>query len=112
MVIAGYVLPALSTRRAETEVELKDGESFGISGILDNRTTDNLSKVPGIADIPILGQLFRSKNLNRSTMELVVIVTPRIIDTLNTATEPPPSSPAMAVPFLQQQRFDHDLPKN
>ncbi len=83
VVIAGYVLPALSTRRAETEVELKDGESFGISGILDNRTTDNLSKMPGIADIPVLGQLFRSKNLNRSTMELVVIVTPKIIDTLS-----------------------------
>ncbi len=112
VVIAGYVLPALSTRRAETEVELKDGESFGISGILDNRTTDNLSKVPGIADIPILGQLFRSKNLNRSTMELVVIVTPRIIDTLNAASTAPSSSPAMAVPFLQQQKFDHELPKN
>ncbi len=81
VVIAGYALPALSTRRAETEVELKDGQSFGISGILDHRTTDSLSKMPGIADIPVLGQLFRSKNLNRSTMELVVIVTPKIIDT-------------------------------
>ncbi len=62
---------------------MKDGQSFGISGILDHRTTDTLSKMPGIGDIPILGQLFRSKNLNRSTMELVVIVTPKIIDTLN-----------------------------
>ncbi|MGA8874267.1 MAG: pilus assembly protein N-terminal domain-containing protein, partial [Candidatus Korobacteraceae bacterium] len=76
VVIAGYALPALSTRRAETEIELKDGQTFGISGILDHRTTDTLSKMPGIGDIPILGQLFRSKNLNRSTMELVVIVTP------------------------------------
>jgi pilus assembly protein CpaC len=112
VVIAGYVLPALSTRRAETEVELKDGESFGISGILDNRTTDNLSKIPGIADIPILGQLFRSKNLNRSTMELIVIVTPKIIDTLTGTVTPPPSTPATAVPFLQQQMFDRNLPKN
>jgi pilus assembly protein CpaC len=112
VVIAGYVLPALSTRRAETEVELKDGESFGISGILDNRTTDNLSKIPGIADIPILGQLFRSKNLNRSTMELVVIVTPRIIDTLHMAEAPPTTAPAMAVPFLEKQKFDLNLPKN
>jgi len=77
VVIAGYVLPALSTRKAETEVELRDGQSLGISGILDHRTTDSLSKMPGIGDIPVLGQLFRSKNLNRSTMELVVIVTPR-----------------------------------
>jgi len=108
VVIAGYVLPALSTRRAETEVELKDGES---SGILDNRTTDSLSKVPGIADVPVLGQLFRSKNLNRSTMELVVIVTPRIIDPLHPAEADAPSTPAMAVPFLQQQTFDRNLPK-
>jgi pilus assembly protein CpaC len=112
VVIAGYVLPALSTRKAETEVELKDGQSFGISGILDNRTTDNLSKIPGIADIPILGQLFRSKNLNRSTMELVVIVTPKILDPLNPAPEPPAAAPAMAVPFLEQQKFDRNLPKN
>ena len=111
VVIAGYALPALSTRRAETEVELRDGESFGISGILDHRTTDNLSKIPGIGDIPILGQLFRSKNLDRSTMELVVIVTPKIIDALNPAT-PPASSPAMAVPFLNTPAFDKQLPKN
>jgi pilus assembly protein CpaC len=105
------VLPALSTRRAETEVELKDGQSFGISGILDNRTTDNLSKMPGIADVPILGQLFRSKNLNRSTMELVVIVTPKIIEPLNEVAAPQAATPAMAVPFLQQQAFDRNLPK-
>lgn len=111
VVIAGYVLPALSTRKAETEVELKDGESFGISGILDNRTTDNLSKMPGIADIPILGQLFRSKNLNRSTMELVVMVTPKIVEPLSEAA-PQTAQPAMAVPFLQQQTFDRNLPKN
>ncbi len=111
VVIAGYVLPALSTRKAETEVELRDGESFGISGILDHRTTDSLSKMPGIADIPVLGQLFRSKNLNRSTMELVVIVTPKIVDTL-AQPAPPPSTPAMAVPFLQPQTFDRNLPKN
>ena len=112
VVIAGYALPALSTRRAETEVELKDGQSFGISGILDHRTTDTLSKIPGIGDIPVLGQLFRSKNLNRSTMELVVIVTPRIVDTLHDAQLPPPTAPAQPVPPLQNQAFDHDLPKN
>jgi pilus assembly protein CpaC len=112
VVIAGYVLPALSTRKAETEVELRDGQSLGISGILDHRTTDSLSKMPGIGDIPVLGQLFRSKNLNRSTMELVVIVTPKIIDNLAKADLPAPSTPAMAVPFLQPPAFDHDLPKN
>ncbi|HLY67059.1 MAG TPA: type II and III secretion system protein family protein [Chloroflexota bacterium] len=112
VVIAGYALPALSTRRAETEVELKDGQSFGISGILDHRTTDSLSKIPGIGDIPVLGQLFRSKNLNRSTMELVVIVTPRIVDTLHDAQLPAATAPAEPVPPLRNQAFDHDLPKN
>lgn len=112
VVIAGYVLPALSTRKAETEVELKDGQSFGISGILDNRTTDNLSKMPGIGDIPILGQLFRSKNLNRSTMELVVLVTPKIIDPLSASDTAEPKTPATPVPFLEPQKFDRNLPKN
>ena len=112
VVIAGYVLPALSTRKAETEVELKDGQSFGISGILDNRTTDNLSKIPGIGDIPVLGQLFRSKNLNRSTMELVVLVTPKLVDPLSAADVSAPKTPSMAVPFLEQQKFDRNLPKN
>jgi pilus assembly protein CpaC len=111
VVIAGYTLPALSTRRAETEVELRDGQSFGISGILDQRTTDSLSKIPGIGDIPVLGQLFRSKNLNRSTTELVVIVTPRIVDTLTDVKPPAPATPAMPVPPLQDKAFDRDLPK-
>jgi pilus assembly protein CpaC len=111
VVIAGYSLPALSTRKAETEVELKDGQSFGISGILDNRITDTLSKMPGIGDIPVLGVLFRSKNLNHSTMELIVIVTPKIIDSLSGPGLPPPSTPEMPVPFLQPHAFDQSLPK-
>ncbi|HTV66242.1 MAG TPA: pilus assembly protein N-terminal domain-containing protein [Bryocella sp.] len=112
VVIAGYALPALSTRRAETEVELKDGQSFGISGILDRRTTDVLSKIPGIGDIPVLGQLFRSKNLNRSTMELIVIVTPRIVDTLSKGQPQATAAPEMPVPPLEPKAFDRNWPKN
>jgi pilus assembly protein CpaC len=111
VVIAGYSLPAISTRKAETEVELRDGQTFGISGILDHRTTDQLSKIPGIGDIPILGQLFHSKNLNRSTMELAFIVTPHIVDALNNPDLPSPTQPSMIVPFLNQQSFDKNLPK-
>ena len=59
--ISGYEVPALSTRRAETDVVLKNGQSFGIAGLLDRRTTVQLSKVPGIGDIPILGELFKSQ---------------------------------------------------
>ena len=83
--ISGYTIPAISTRRAETQVELRDGQSFAISGLLDHRTTDIFNKMPGIGDVPILGQLFRSKNVNHSTVELMVIVTPTIVDPLNDA---------------------------
>jgi pilus assembly protein CpaC len=110
VVIAGYTLPAISTRKAETEIELRDGQSFGISGLLDHRTTEQLSKVPGIGDIPILGQLFRSKNLNHSVMELIVIATPTIVDPL-TGREKPPAQPNWVSPPGQLNNFDHGMPK-
>lgn len=111
VVIAGYTIPSLSTRKAETEVELKDGQTFGISGILDRRTTDSLNKMPGIADVPILGQLFRSKSLNHSVMELIVVVTPTIVDPLTTQ-EPIPPNPKWPVPPGQLGNFDKNLPKS
>ncbi len=110
VVVAGYTLPAISTRKAETEIELRDGQSFGISGLLDHRTTEQLSKIPGIGDIPILGQLFRSKNLNHSVMELIVIATPTIVDPLNGPTKPP-VQPNWVTPPGQLNNFDHGLPK-
>src|SRR5207249_6086914 len=64
--ISGFVVPAISTRRAETEIELKDGQSFGIAGLLDHRAQAQLNKIPGISDIPILGKLFTSRSINRS----------------------------------------------
>ena len=110
VVIAGYTLPAISTRKAETEIELRDGQSFGISGILDHRTTEQLSKIPGIGDIPILGQLFRSKNLNHSVMELIVIATPTIVDPLNGPVKPP-AQPKWVTPPGLMNNFDHGVPK-
>lgn len=106
--IAGYVIPAIATRRADTEVELKSGQSFAISGLLDRRTTDQLEKIPGIGDIPILGKLFQSKSLNHTQTELAVIVTPTLVDPLSENPEQTP--PTMAVPFLNKQKFDHDMP--
>lgn len=106
--IAGYVVPAIATRRADTEVELKSGQSFAISGLLDRRTTDQLEKVPGIGDIPILGKLFQSKSSTHSVTELAVIVTPTLVDPLS--ENPAPVSPNMTVPFLNPKKFDHDMP--
>jgi pilus assembly protein CpaC len=102
--ISGYTIPAISTRRAETQVELRDGQSFAISGLLDHRTTDIFSKMPGIGDVPILGQLFRSKNINHSTVELMVVVTPTLVDPLTDTT--PPTLPKLPVPMLDPTQFD------
>lgn len=108
-VISGFTVPALSTRRAETEIELKDGQSFGIAGLLDNRATVQLSKIPGIGDIPVLGNLFRSHIVNRSNSELVVLVTPRVVDPVKLDT-PPPLPPANPIKFLDNPDFDKGLP--
>src|SRR5208337_3092149 len=109
--ISGYTIPAISTRRADTEIELKNGQSFAISGLLDHRITDDLSKIPGIGDIPILGQLFRSRNLNHSVTELIVIVTPTVVEPLEAPISERPAIPAWAVPFLQPADFDKGLPR-
>jgi pilus assembly protein CpaC len=108
--ISGYTIPAISTRKADTEIELKNGQSFAISGLLDHRITDNLSKIPGIGDVPILGQLFRSRNLNHSTTELIVIVTPTIVEPLGIPATDRPAIPAWPVPFMQPSEFDKGLP--
>jgi len=109
LAISGFTVPAISTRRAETELELKDGQSFGIAGLLDNRAQAQLSKVPGIGDIPVLGQLFRSRNINKSNTELLVLVTPHIIDPVHTST-PPPATPKPVVPFMDKPKFDEGMP--
>ncbi len=104
VVISGYDIPAIDTRRAQTEVELKDGQSFAISGLLDHRITDQFSRMPGIASVPILGELFKSKSKVGSTVELIVIVTPQIVDPLNSVTSP--ALPVMTKPFLDNKKFD------
>jgi pilus assembly protein CpaC len=108
--ISGFVLPALQTRRAETEIELKDGQSFGIAGLLDQRTTAQLSKVPGIGDIPVLGQLFRSRNINRTNTELIVLVTPTIVDPVEGVVPPPEVPVNMPMQKLNPDSFDKGLP--
>jgi len=107
--ISGFVLPAIATRHAETVVELRDGQSFGIAGLLDQRTTAQFSKVPGIGDIPILGQLFRSRSMNKTNSELVVIVTPTIVDPAAAPTAAP-ELPKTPIAPLDQKQFDTKIP--
>jgi len=76
VVFNGFTIPALSTRRMETDIELGEGQSFVIAGLLDDRVTENLSQIPGLAHLPILGAIFKSRSLTRSKTELVVVVTP------------------------------------
>jgi len=108
--VSGFTIPALSTRRAETDVEIQNGQSFAVSGLLDHRTTEMLSKMPGISDIPILGQLFRTKNVNHSVLELVVVVTATIIDPLKPESVEAAKEPAFVIPNLDQRKFDQSLP--
>jgi pilus assembly protein CpaC len=77
--LQGVQIPALVTRRAETEVVLKDGESFAIAGLIDNRVLQTMARIRGLGDIPILGQLFRSRSTKKTTDELVVVITPKFV---------------------------------
>jgi pilus assembly protein CpaC len=99
--ISGFVLPAISIRRVESEMLLADGQSFTIAGLEDHRLTDTISKVPGIGDIPVLGNLFRSKQLNKTRSELFVVVTPHIVQpTAAGAPMPGVSFPQSFLPLV------------
>jgi pilus assembly protein CpaC len=98
--LSGFTLPALSARRVESEMNLADGQTFAIAGLVDNRVTELMSKIPGIGDIPILGKLFQSKSLSKSKNELLVIVTPHIVRPLPAGESP--HLPVFPQPFLDQ----------
>ncbi|HKM48777.1 MAG TPA: pilus assembly protein N-terminal domain-containing protein [Terriglobales bacterium] len=102
LTISGFTVPALSTRKAETEFELRDGQSFVIAGLIDNRVTDTWNKVPGLGDIPILGAFFKSKSISKSNSELMVLCT---VHRLSPSNEPPPG-PANPQPFINNDKFD------
>jgi pilus assembly protein CpaC len=102
LTISGFTVPALSTRKAETEFELQDGQSFVIAGLMDNRVTDIYNKIPGLGDIPILGNFFRSKSLTKSNSELMVLCTVHRISP-NAELPAPPKDPK---PFMDTGKFD------
>ncbi len=102
LTVAGVTVPGLSTRRADTEFEMLDGQSFVIAGLIDNRVTRLNNNVPGLSNIPILGALFRSSSFQRNNTELMVIVTARRVSPSSVK----PSGPAMPVPSMDTQQFD------
>jgi len=79
----GFLIPGLQTRRAKTGVELRDGQSFALAGLLDNRETKSISEVPVLSQIPILGNLFKSKSFQKNETELMFIVTAQIVKPVN-----------------------------
>jgi pilus assembly protein CpaC len=79
IILNGFQIPALTTRRAETTVELGSGQSFMIGGLLQNKHFNQVDKAPGLGDVPILGSLFRSSRFRRSETELVIIITPYLV---------------------------------
>jgi pilus assembly protein CpaC len=87
--LSGFRIPALSTRRAETDVELRDGQSFAIAGLLNNISQDLVSEVPGLAKLPIIGYLFKSSQVRAERNELMVLITPRLVRPLNPDEVPP-----------------------
>ena len=108
VVLNGFRIPALSTRRTETELELMDGQTFAIAGLLNNTMNSTLQKIPGIGDIPILGHLFRSKAAQKNQTELVVMITPQILrqGSPGVTTE----LPRMAEPYLPALPEDQSAP--
>jgi pilus assembly protein CpaC len=94
----GFTIPALSSRKIETNVELGEGQSFVIAGLIDNQVTETLSRIPGLSSLPILGNLFKSKSITKSDDELVVLVTPEITMPLQPGDVKP--SVPMPHPFL------------
>src|SRR3954452_20196862 len=94
----GYTIPALATRRIQTEVELESGQSFVIAGLMDNRTTETLNKIPGLSNIPLLGKLFTSRAIAKNNSELMVIVTPEVVRPIPVGQPLPALN--MTIPFM------------
>jgi pilus assembly protein CpaC len=95
----GSYMPAITTRRVQTEIELESGQTFAIGGLLDNRVVETWSKVPGLGDIPILGKVFQSVSKKKQNSELLVIVTPELVRPIPSDQQPP--QVAMPIPWME-----------
>ncbi len=101
--VNGFSIPALATRRMETTIELGEGQSFVIAGLLDDRVRESMSRIPGLSHIPLLGLLFKSRQEQKSKTELLVMVTPEIVTPLTPGEKPP--LPVMPKEFLKPYRI-------
>src|SRR5687768_6917219 len=108
VLLQGFRIPALSTRRTETELELRDGQTFAIAGLIDSSMSSTLQKIPGIGDIPILGRLFQSKAARKDRTELVVMITPEILREGSAGVTN--SLPRLGEPFLEPLPQNRSLP--
>jgi pilus assembly protein CpaC len=97
--VSGFTIPGLDTRRVQTEVELENGQSFVIAGLLDNEVSETLNKIPGLANIPLLGKLFQSRSLAKNNSELLVMVTPELVGPIPVNARRPEIK--MDMPFLK-----------
>jgi len=105
VVLSGFRIPALTTRRTETELELDNGQTFAIAGLMDNQVSSTMQKIPGLGDIPILGLLFKSKAAQKNQTELVVMITPEILPNNSRGVTPNlPRTPEQFMPPLSQDR--------
>ena len=96
--LQGFRIPALSTRRTETELELQNGQTFAMSGLMNNNVISSMRKIPGVGDLPILGRLFQSKAAQKDQTELVVMITPEILS--STSTGVTSTLPGTVEPYL------------
>jgi pilus assembly protein CpaC len=108
VVLNGFRIPALATRRTETELELQNGQTFAVAGLMNNSVRSSLQKVPGIGNIPIIGLLFTSKAAQKDQTELVVMITPVILP--NNSTGVTPNLPRTPEPFMSKVPEKQTLP--
>ena len=108
--ISGFLIPSLLTRRAGTTVELADGQTFAIAGLVDNSMTKAVTKIPILGDIPILGYLFRSEEFRRNRTELLVLVTPHLVQPLDESPPVPTGEPDGWGQDKALKEFDDDAP--
>jgi len=102
LVLSGFAIPSILTRRAETQLELMEGQSFAIAGLLDNTTLESVTRLPILGDLPVIGALFRSRLRRQNQTELLVIVTPRLV-------APSPSPPPTPTGEPDTWRLDRHL---